>query len=65
MVVVGNCGLRQRRCEMLAMDGFRLGRGRLKKYWKKVIRHDIEQFQLTGGMTLDRKVCRIQIRVEG
>ncbi|KAF3618393.1 Poly [ADP-ribose] polymerase 1 [Capsicum annuum] len=31
-----------RRCEMLAMDGFRWDRGRPKKYWKEVIRHDME-----------------------
>ncbi|PHU07259.1 Transcriptional activator FHA1 [Capsicum chinense] len=45
-----------RRCERLAMDGFRRGRGRPRKYWREVIRHDIEQLQLTEDMTLDRKV---------
>ncbi|KAF3648230.1 Trigger factor-like protein TIG, Chloroplastic [Capsicum annuum] len=44
-----------RRCETLAMDGFRRGRGRAKKYWREVIRHDMEQLQLTEDMTLDRK----------
>ncbi|KAF3637214.1 putative transcriptional regulator ATRX-like [Capsicum annuum] len=43
------------RCETLAMDDFRRGRGRLKKYWREVIRHDMEQLQLTEHMTLDRK----------
>ncbi|KAF3638986.1 hypothetical protein FXO37_24149 [Capsicum annuum] len=43
------------RCETLAMDGFRRGRGRPKKYWREVIRHDMEQLQLTEDMTLDRK----------
>ena len=52
-----------RRCERLAMDGFRLGRGRPKKYWREVIRHDMEQLQLTEDMTLDRKVWRMRIRV--
>ncbi|PHT34474.1 DNA-directed RNA polymerase III subunit RPC1 [Capsicum baccatum] len=54
-----------RRCERLALDGFRRGRGRPKKYWREVIRHDIEQLQLTEDMTLDRKVWRSQIKVEG
>ncbi|KAF3657494.1 NADH dehydrogenase [ubiquinone] 1 alpha subcomplex subunit 9, mitochondrial [Capsicum annuum] len=43
------------RCERLALDGFRLGRGRPKKYWREVIRRDMEQLQLTEDMNLDRK----------
>ncbi|XP_060179517.1 B3 domain-containing protein REM17-like isoform X4 [Lycium barbarum] len=54
-----------RRCERLAMDGFRRGRGRPKKYWGEVIRHDMAQLQLTEDMTLDRRVWRTHIRVEG
>ncbi|KAM3215824.1 hypothetical protein P3L10_025264 [Capsicum annuum] len=46
-----------RRCERLALDGFRRGRGRPKKYWGEVIRRDMEQLQLTEDMTLDRKVA--------
>ncbi|KAF3641999.1 Triosephosphate isomerase, chloroplastic [Capsicum annuum] len=57
--------LELRRCETLAMNGFRRGRGRPKKYWREVNRHDMEQLQLTVDMTLDRKVLRIQIRVKG
>ncbi|KAM3268229.1 hypothetical protein P3S67_031170 [Capsicum chacoense] len=53
-----------RRCERLALDGFRQGRGRLKKYWGEVIRRDMEQLQLTEDMTLDRKVWRTRIRAE-
>ncbi|KAF3649631.1 hypothetical protein FXO37_18884 [Capsicum annuum] len=45
-----------RKCETLAMVDFRRGRGRPKKYWRDVIRHDMEQLQLTKDMTLDRKV---------
>ncbi|PHU11727.1 ATP synthase subunit alpha, chloroplastic [Capsicum chinense] len=45
-----------RRCERLALDGFRRGRGRPKKYWGEVIRRDMEQLQLTEDMTLDRKL---------
>ncbi|PHT83219.1 hypothetical protein T459_11662 [Capsicum annuum] len=44
-----------RRCERLALDGFKRGRGRPKKYWTEVIRRDMEQLWLTGDMTLDRK----------
>ncbi|KAF3628760.1 putative Ribosomal protein S9 [Capsicum annuum] len=51
-----------RRCERLALDGFKRGRGRPKKYWGEVIRRDMEQLQLTEDMTLDRKVWRTRIR---
>ena len=54
-----------RRCERLAVDGFRRGRGRPKKYWMEVIRHDMAQLQLTEDMTLDRKMRRSRIRAEG
>ncbi|KAF3658233.1 putative protein ASPARTIC PROTEASE IN GUARD CELL 1-like [Capsicum annuum] len=49
-----DAGAPVRRCERLALDGFR-SRGRPKKYWKEVIGHDMEQLQLTEDMTLDRK----------
>ncbi|XP_047265649.1 uncharacterized protein LOC124897153 [Capsicum annuum] len=54
-----------RRCERLALDGFWRRRSRPKKYWREVIRHDMEQLQLTEDMTLDRKVWRSRIRVKG
>ncbi|KAF3685039.1 hypothetical protein FXO37_01010 [Capsicum annuum] len=54
-----------RRCETLAMDGFRWGTGRPKKYWREVIRQDMEELQLTEDMTLGRKMWRTRIRVEG
>ena len=50
--------------ERLALDGFRRGRGRPKKYWGEVIRRDMEQLQLTEDMTLDRKVWRARISAE-
>ena len=53
------------RCETLAMDDFRQGRDRPKKYWREMIRHDMKKLQLTDYITLDKKVCRIQIRIEG
>ncbi|KAF3618438.1 Protein NRT1/ PTR FAMILY 8.5 [Capsicum annuum] len=52
-----------RRCARQAMDGFMRGRRGQKKYWKEVIRHDMQQLQLIEGMALDRKVGRKQIRV--
>ncbi|KAF3616363.1 putative protein phosphatase 2C 47-like [Capsicum annuum] len=41
------------------------GRGMPKNYWREVIRHDMEQLQLTEDMSLDRKVWRMWVRVEG
>ncbi|KAF3652305.1 hypothetical protein FXO38_08961 [Capsicum annuum] len=43
------------RCERLALDGFKRGRGRPKRYWRKVIKRDLQQLQLTDNMTVDRK----------
>ncbi|KAF3652458.1 putative midasin-like isoform X7 [Capsicum annuum] len=54
-----------RRCEKLALDGFRRGRGRPKKYWREVIRQGMEQLQLTGDIILNRKIWRMRIRIEG
>ncbi|KAF3629834.1 hypothetical protein FXO37_28740 [Capsicum annuum] len=51
-----------RRCERLALDDFRRRRGRPKKYWREVIKYDMEQLQLTEDITLDRKVWRSRIR---
>ncbi|KAF3683364.1 hypothetical protein FXO37_01873 [Capsicum annuum] len=45
-----------RRCERLALDGFKRGRDRPKKYWREVIRRDMEQLHLTEDMILDRKL---------
>lgn len=54
-----------RRCERLTRDGFKRGTGRPNKYWREVIRPDMEQLQLTEDMTLDRKLWRRRVRVEG
>ncbi|PHU14259.1 putative alpha-mannosidase I MNS4 [Capsicum chinense] len=48
-----------RRCERLALDD-----GRPKKYWREVIRHDMEQLQLTEDMTLDRKDAGIGTSID-
>ncbi|PHU26002.1 hypothetical protein BC332_04334 [Capsicum chinense] len=52
------------RCERLALDGFKWDRGRPKRYWREVIKHDLERLQLIEDMTLDRKIWRKNIRVE-
>ncbi|KAF3684201.1 hypothetical protein FXO37_01445 [Capsicum annuum] len=54
-----------RRCERLALDGFRRSRGGPKKYWKEVIKHDMEQLQLTEDMTLNRKGTNIENLAQG
>ncbi|XP_070010773.1 uncharacterized protein [Nicotiana sylvestris] len=54
-----------RRYERLAMESLRRGRGRPKKYWGEVIIHDMALLQLTEDMTLDRRVWRSMIKVEG
>ncbi|XP_019229097.1 PREDICTED: uncharacterized protein LOC109210174 [Nicotiana attenuata] len=54
-----------RRCERLDLGGERRGRGRPKKSWGEVVRQDMAQLELTEDMTLDRKVWRWKIRVEG
>ncbi|PHT72599.1 hypothetical protein T459_23384 [Capsicum annuum] len=48
------------RYEIPTMDGFRRGRGRLKKYWREMIKHDMEQLQFTKDMTLDRKILTLE-----
>ncbi|XP_070050414.1 uncharacterized protein [Nicotiana tomentosiformis] len=54
-----------RRCERLALESLRRGRGRPKKYWGEVMRQDMALLQLTEDMTLDRRVWRSRIKVEG
>ncbi|XP_075089162.1 putative thimet oligopeptidase isoform X2 [Nicotiana tabacum] len=47
----------------LTMACLRKCRGRPKKYWGEVIRHDMLLLQLTEDMTHDRKVWRSRIKV--
>ncbi|XP_075096420.1 uncharacterized protein LOC142174513 [Nicotiana tabacum] len=54
-----------RRCEGLALAGVRRDRGKPKKSWGEVIRRDKALLELTKDMTLDRRVWRLKIRVEG
>ena len=53
------------RCERLALEGFKQGRGRPKMYWRGMIRRNIEQLQLIEDMNLDRKVWRKSTKLEG
>lgn len=46
----------------MVLGGIEVGR---IKYWREVIRNDMEQLLLTEDMTLDSKVWRTWIRVEG
>ncbi|XP_075096148.1 uncharacterized protein LOC142174255 [Nicotiana tabacum] len=50
-----------RSCERLTIAGLRKGRGRPKKYWGEVIRHDMLVLHLTKDMTSDKKVWRSRI----
>lgn len=52
-----------RRCDRLAAIGLRRGKGRPRKNWIEVIRHDMTHLQLTEDMILDRG--RRKFRVEG
>lgn len=49
----------------VAMVGMRRGGGKPKKYLGEVIRQDMTHQQLTKDMTLDRRIRRSRIRVEG
>ncbi|XP_075091555.1 uncharacterized protein LOC142171755 [Nicotiana tabacum] len=52
------------RCERLAMEGLRKGRGRPKRYWGGVIRQDMMLLHLNGDMSLDKRVWRSRIGIE-
>ncbi|XP_009767208.2 uncharacterized protein [Nicotiana sylvestris] len=54
-----------RRCERLALGGLKGGKIRPQKYWGEVIRQDLALLQFIEDMSLDRKVWRSRIRVEG
>ncbi|XP_070045162.1 uncharacterized protein [Nicotiana tomentosiformis] len=54
-----------KRCERLALEGMRRGRGRPKNYWGEVIKQDIVWLQIFEDFALDRKVWRSSIRVVG
>ncbi|KAG5596183.1 hypothetical protein H5410_037415 [Solanum commersonii] len=49
--------------EVLDIEGTRRGRGRPKKYWGEVIRHNMAQLHITENMTLERKEWRSRIKL--
>ncbi|VFQ79217.1 unnamed protein product [Cuscuta campestris] len=53
------------RCERISIIGGSWGRGRPRKNWKEVIRHDLGLLTLTEDMALDRNLWRTRIRVAG
>ncbi|KAG5572096.1 hypothetical protein H5410_061862 [Solanum commersonii] len=55
----------KRRCTDAPVRRCERGSGRPKKYWGEVIRQDMTQLQLIEDMTLDRRLWRSQIRIEG
>jgi len=45
-----------RRCEMIEHPEYSRGRGRPKKSWSEVIRHDLKTLRLVEDMAQDRKL---------
>ena len=52
-----------RRSETIVCSNSRRGRGRSKKSWREVIKHDLKNLGLMEDMTHDRKLWRVRIKV--
>ena len=52
-----------RRCETIECPDYRRSRGRPKKSWSEVIRHDLKTLGLVEDMAHDRKLWRARIKV--
>jgi len=52
-----------RRCENLDRPDYKQSRGRPKKSWSKVIRHDVKALGLVKDMAQDRRLWRVIIKV--
>jgi len=52
-----------RRCETVEWLDYRRSRGRPKKSWSEVIRHDLRTLGLVEDMAQDRKLWRARIKV--
>jgi len=52
-----------RKCETIAYPEYRRSRGRPKKSWSEVIRHDLKALGLVEDMAQDRKLWRDRIKV--
>jgi len=51
------------RCEMIECLAYKRSRGRPKKSWSEVIRHDLKILGLVEDMAQDRKLWRDRIKV--
>ena len=45
-----------RRCETIEYPNYRMSRGRPKKRWSEVLRHDLKTLGLVEDMAQDRKL---------
>ena len=52
-----------RRCEIIVHPNYRRSRGRSKKSWSEVIRHNLKTLELVEDMAQDRKFWRSRIKV--
>ena len=52
-----------RRCEGIECLDYRRSRGRPKKSWSEVIKHDLRTLGLVEDMAQDRKLWRTRIKV--
>uniref|UniRef100_A0A7C8ZR67 Uncharacterized protein n=1 Tax=Opuntia streptacantha TaxID=393608 RepID=A0A7C8ZR67_OPUST len=52
-----------RRCEKLDRSDLKQSRGRSRKCWSKVIRHDMKALGLVEDMVRDRRLWRSRIKV--
>ena len=52
-----------RRCETIGYREYRRSRGKPKKSWSEVIRHDLKTLGLGEDMAPDRKLWRGRIKV--
>jgi len=52
-----------RRCEKFDHPAYRRSRGRPKKSWSEIIRHDLKTLGLVEDMTQDRRLWRSRIKV--
>jgi len=52
-----------RRCETIECHDYSRSRGKSKKSWSEVIRHDLKTLGLVEDMAQDRKLWRVRIKV--
>ena len=52
-----------RRCDKLYRSDYKRSRGRSKKSWSEVIRHDLKTLGLVEDMAQDKRLWRARIKV--